>query len=270
AQAFGRELGIFTDGTDPSIFLSYILIARGEFDSAHRILDEGLDVGGSSGRELSARMHLGMMRGDRDTALEYARTIASGRAPWTDVVAEAADVLVELGDRGAAEELRVRLERSEMDAPWALQVIARVVALLTNDKAAAERAVALADVSPRVLLRARTYESMSKVLRSDELRARSVEIYERVGAIAFADRARTRERIRSTPRPVSGWDALTPAERDVVMLVGEGLTNKQIGERLFVSHRTVATHLAHAFDKLAIRSRVQLARAVAERTASGG
>jgi DNA-binding CsgD family transcriptional regulator len=45
----------------------------------------------------------------------------------------------------------------------------------------------------------------------------------------------------------------------VVELVVEGLTNPQIGERLFVSRRTVQTHLAHVFTKLGISSRTQLA-----------
>jgi DNA-binding CsgD family transcriptional regulator len=66
-------------------------------------------------------------------------------------------------------------------------------------------------------------------------------------------------------RPVSGWEALTPAELEVVRLAADGLTNRQIGSRLFVSHRTVATHLSHVFDKLSVRSRVALAREAAQR-----
>ena len=60
-------------------------------------------------------------------------------------------------------------------------------------------------------------------------------------------------------RPQLGWDGLTPTERRVVDLVTEGLTNPQIGERLFVSRRTVQTHLAHVFTKLGLSSRTQLA-----------
>ena len=43
-------------------------------------------------------------------------------------------------------------------------------------------------------------------------------------------------------RPVDGWESLTPAERDVVGLVTESLTNNEIAGRLFVSPRTVQTH----------------------------
>ena len=53
--------------------------------------------------------------------------------------------------------------------------------------------------------------------------------------------------------------SLTPTEQRVVALVAEGLSNPQIGERLFVSRRTVQTHLAHVFAKLGISSRTQLA-----------
>ena len=65
-------------------------------------------------------------------------------------------------------------------------------------------------------------------------------------------------------RPPTGWESLTPTEHRVVDLVVEGLSNPKIGERLFISRRTVQTHLAHVFTKLGISSRTQLA-AVATR-----
>jgi DNA-binding CsgD family transcriptional regulator len=64
-------------------------------------------------------------------------------------------------------------------------------------------------------------------------------------------------------RPTSGWASLTPTERDVVRLVSEGLANKDIAKRLFVSPRTVQTHLTHVYTKLGITSRVQLAQEAA-------
>jgi predicted ATPase/class 3 adenylate cyclase/DNA-binding CsgD family transcriptional regulator len=80
-------------------------------------------------------------------------------------------------------------------------------------------------------------------------------------AIAYTQRGRGDRR-----RPASGWAALTPAERDVVQLAVEGLGNKDIGARLFVSPRTVQTHLTHVYAKLGIASRVQL---MAEATRHG-
>nr|WP_041311356.1 LuxR family transcriptional regulator [Mycobacterium sp. JS623] len=64
-------------------------------------------------------------------------------------------------------------------------------------------------------------------------------------------------------RPASGWASLTPTERDVVRLVGEGLANKDVAARLFVSPRTIETHLTHVYTKLSLSSRVQLAQEAA-------
>ena len=56
---------------------------------------------------------------------------------------------------------------------------------------------------------------------------------------------------------------MTPAERDVIKLVRQGLSNKDIATRLFISPRTVATHLTHVYTKLGLTSRVQLAQEAA-------
>ncbi len=64
-------------------------------------------------------------------------------------------------------------------------------------------------------------------------------------------------------RPDSGWASLTPAELDVVRLVCEGLGNKEIAARLFISPRTVQAHLSHVFTKLGLASRVQLVQEAA-------
>jgi predicted ATPase/class 3 adenylate cyclase/DNA-binding CsgD family transcriptional regulator len=77
-------------------------------------------------------------------------------------------------------------------------------------------------------------------------------------AIAYAQRGRGERK-----RPTSGWPSLTPTERDVVRLVSEGLANKDIATRLFVSPRTVQTHLTHVYTKLGLSSRVQLAQEAA-------
>jgi len=77
-------------------------------------------------------------------------------------------------------------------------------------------------------------------------------------AIAYAQRGRGERK-----RPTSGWASLTPTERDVVRLLSEGLANKDIATRLFVSPRTVQSHLTHVYTKLGLTSRVQLAQEAA-------
>ena len=100
-----------------------------------------------------------------------------------------------------------------------------------------------------------------------------------VAAGASADLERTEAALRRlgrpakearTVRPTFGWDSLTPTEMAVTELATHGLTNPEIGARLYVSRRTVETHLAHVFRKLDLVSRTQLAseytrRAVGER-----
>jgi len=59
-------------------------------------------------------------------------------------------------------------------------------------------------------------------------------------------------------RPLEGWESLTEAERRVAEAVSEGLTNRQVGARLFLSRHTVDFHLRHVFCKLNIGSRSEL------------
>ena len=73
-------------------------------------------------------------------------------------------------------------------------------------------------------------------------------------AIGWARRARGQRK-----RPGRGWESLTPTELRVVGLVAEGLTNPQIGERMFISRGTVKIHLSHIFAKLGTSTRAELA-----------
>lgn len=70
-----------------------------------------------------------------------------------------------------------------------------------------------------------------------------------------------------SPEAERGWDSLTPAERRIVALVTEGLTNPEIARRLFVSPWTVQTHLKRIFKKLDIHRRTELAARAARRPA---
>jgi DNA-binding CsgD family transcriptional regulator len=77
-------------------------------------------------------------------------------------------------------------------------------------------------------------------------------------AIAYSQRGRGERK-----RPARGWASLTPAELDVVRLIRDGLANNDIATRLFVSPRTVQSHLTHVYTKLGLTSRVQLAQEAA-------
>jgi DNA-binding NarL/FixJ family response regulator len=95
-----------------------------------------------------------------------------------------------------------------------------------------------------------------------------------VRAGAHHDTARVRAALRghgvrkrqpSAGRPRPGWGSLTSSELTVVDPVARGLTNREAATELFLSPDTVNTHLRHAFGKLGIRSRVDLARLAAQR-----
>ena len=79
-------------------------------------------------------------------------------------------------------------------------------------------------------------------------------------AVAYAERGRGERK-----RPTTGWAGLTPMERQVVDLVADGLRNADIAARLFVAPSTVKTHLAHAFAKLGVATRAELAVLAASR-----
>lgn len=96
---------------------------------------------------------------------------------------------------------------------------------------------------------------------------RALEVYVQVGAAWDAGRVRgrlralgVRRRLPASVRPERGWGALTDSEVVVTRLVAQGLTNREVAERLFVSQHTVSGHLRHVFAKLDVNSRVELTR----------
>jgi DNA-binding CsgD family transcriptional regulator len=72
-----------------------------------------------------------------------------------------------------------------------------------------------------------------------------------------------RRRLPARPSARRGWASLTDSELAVVGLVVQGMTNREVAERLLVSPHTVSTHLRHVFEKLELNSRVELATAAA-------
>jgi DNA-binding CsgD family transcriptional regulator len=91
----------------------------------------------------------------------------------------------------------------------------------------------------------------------------ALEAFPRLGARSWAKRAEAELRAsgiavasaQGVPGPLAG---LTPQQRQIVRLAGDGLTNREIGDRLLLSPRTVSSHLYRSFPKLGITDRYQL------------
>jgi DNA-binding CsgD family transcriptional regulator len=102
---------------------------------------------------------------------------------------------------------------------------------------------------------------------------RAVDLYGSLGATRDVARLQASFRahgIRRGPRVKHrqarrGWDSLTPTETKITALVVEGLSNPQIAAGLFLSRRTVATHVSHILNKLDVHSRIDIAREAARR-----
>ena len=100
---------------------------------------------------------------------------------------------------------------------------------------------------------------------------RALVVYSEAGATWDAARIRARlralgvrRRLVTSARPQTGWGALTDPEMTVARLVAQGLTNREVATRMFLSIHTVSGHLRHVFNKLGVTSRVALARVVAQ------
>ncbi|MET9618592.1 helix-turn-helix transcriptional regulator [Kitasatospora indigofera] len=123
-----------------------------------------------------------------------------------------------------------------------------------------EQAQALEDAAVLTARQRRETESRKAFMKATDL-------YDGVGAVWDLRRADTRLRpygirrgVRGPrPRASFGWQALTPTELKVAALVAEGKSNPQVAEDLFLSRRTVQTHVSHILAKLGVRSRVGIA-----------
>ena len=190
--------------------------------------------------------------------------------------------LVEAAARGGHGELaRDALERLSETAEscgndFALGVEARCRALLSDGATAEELYREAIELLGRTRLRpelARAHLLYGEWLRRENRRAdareqlrAALEMFATIGMEAFAERARgellaTGEKVRK--RTVETRDDLTAQERQIARLAREGLSNPEIGARLFLSPRTVEWHLRNVFNKLGIRSRRELAGALA-------
>lgn len=146
---------------------------------------------------------------------------------------------------------------------------ARVVAgLVTGDLDLMESGVAVLETSPSRLSLARAllmhgigYRRARRLRDARDPLSRALDLSEQMGAATIAQRARLELRTtgaRPRRRARSGPEALTPREREVAVLAARGLTTRQISAELFLTAKTVETHLTHVFRKLRIASRSDL------------
>ena len=177
--------------------------------------------------------------------------------------------------RPAVEHAHRALELARVSGgPRALAEGLRAVAMVDPDAPAdhGEQALDLFEQASAVLERAWTLHNLAVTnqrwgdgTRATELFAGALELADRCGAArlaAMARRALSATGARPRRTQLVGVGALTPSERRVTSLAALGRTNKEVAQELFVTVKTVETHLAHAYQKLQIGSRSELAAAL--------
>jgi DNA-binding CsgD family transcriptional regulator len=188
---------------------------------------------------------LALAAGERtEEAVEWARESIT----W----AEAAE-----NPRLLAEALRVG---GLVDPDAGTEALQNAVALLAPSQYRLNHAEALVDLGS-ALRRANERRAARDPLRE------GMELAHRCGATGLEERARTElEATGARPRSivVSGADSLTPSERRVAQLAIEGMTNREIAQTLYVTPKTVETHLRHCYQKLEIAGRRDLSAALSE------
>jgi DNA-binding CsgD family transcriptional regulator len=268
--------------------LALTAAARGNVDLARALSDEITTWAAPRGIGLT------------QTFARYARTIAAlGQGDYEDAYAQASRInppgtpspgipgfwmvmdLVEAAVRtGRTDQARAHVTAAQQAgiaaiSPRMALITAGAAALAAPDHDAGplfEAALSLPEADRWPFEQARIHLAYGQWLRRtrDTTRARlhlraAIETLDRLGAQPWAQRARNELRatgIATTTRPDTRTAALTAQERQIAALAATGLTNKQIGERLFLSHRTVGAHLHRAFPKLGITSRAALHEAL--------
>lgn len=231
-------------------------------------------------RWASARLYNGL--GRYAEAMTVARQVADATpelyvSPWA--LAELTEAAVRAGDRAVAEEALERLEPTiaPVQSDWGLGILARSRALLSEGQAAeglyreAVERLARARIRPDAARAHLIYgEWLRREGRRTEARTELRAAYDqctRIGMPAYAARARAElEALGATvrARTASAREALSEQELHIARLARDGLSNPEIGARLFLSPRTVEWHLRKVFAKLGISSRRELTRALTE------
>jgi len=202
-----------------------------------------------------------------------------------DLLADAVRLAVKTGDLRTATALtgHARELAAESDIPHRQANALYCQGLLEHDPARLLESAGRYGEAGRPLLRAKALEAAAgEFVRTDDrdqARAaftKALEIYSSLGAATDVAGLQARFRaygIRRGPhskhrQAQSGWDSLTPTEAKIASLVEGGMSNPEIAAKLFLSPRTVATHVSHILKKLNVHSRTDIAREAALRTAA--
>ena len=224
-----------------------------------------LEAGGELGQALATMTGAWDMSARLGLALDY-----------PVVGADLVRLALASGDMGRARDASAAVTEvaSGNEVPWMTGAALRCRGLIEDDAEVLQAAAGACAGGSRPLGLALACEDagaafarQGRLERARPLLDQALGIYERLGAARDLARAEAtlreagirRGRRGTRGRPQTGWASLTPAEHAVAGLVAEGLSNPQIGERLYISRRTVQTHLAHMFAKLDIATRAQLA-----------
>jgi DNA-binding CsgD family transcriptional regulator len=263
---------------------SLLYVAAEQGEEPHRLAATLEDDGDSFfGRHLShARATLHVAQGRLEEGLaellavgERERAIGWNGPAYFSWRAQAALALAELGDRGEAARLAaedLELARGQ-GAPRALGIALRAVGLTAGERGAKQLKEAVEVLAgagaelehARALVDLGAMRRRRQAVRARDLLRRGHELALRCGGALIAERAR-QELLAAGARPrrtaLSGPESLTPSERRVVDLAASELTNRQIAQKLYVTEKTVETHLGRAFAKLDVRSRRDLPHAL--------
>ncbi|WP_410657118.1 ATP-binding protein [Amycolatopsis sp. lyj-112] len=285
AARFARETGQpFMYGLATAV-QAEIAALRGEHKQAKTLADEAERAGLAAGaRPVLATVQLARgiaasSEGRFDDAFADLRRLFDPADPACQLalrvyfVAELTEVAMRAGQVEALRDIVAEMEKLAESTPApALHLglrYARAV-LAPNDGAEELFETALhADLNGWPAERGRLHLAFGEWLRRQrrvvESRAHlrtARETFDALGMTAWAERARRELRSAGESSPNRGPDArdkLTPHELSIVQLAAEGLTNREIGQRLYLSHRTVGTHLHRIFPKLGVSSRGELA-----------
>ncbi|SNT39125.1 Tetratricopeptide repeat-containing protein [Asanoa hainanensis] len=199
-----------------------------------------------------------------------------------NMLADAVRLATMLGDLSAAEAVVQRSVAMARDSvgPHRQAVAQHCQSLLANDPAGLIEAAKGYREAGRPLPRAQALEAAALILadRGDTSEARDLfteayGLYQKLGAEWDLSRTQATFRnfgIRRGPRvrhrqARRGWEALTPTEIKIAAMVAQGMSNPQIAAQLFLSRRTVQTHVSHILAKLELSSRIDIAREAGQR-----